>query len=236
MKHSDIDHTGLTGVGGSGGGEWDAAPASPNANDDEFDTTTASGVPAGWTGLGTADHICEDTDAPSALHIRATAVTGGNNQGVYKAWTPTNGDTVTAKISDGFTMHTGIFGLFLGAATPGIMAMVGLYGNSATTRRIQVQRYTTPTTWNAYTEQMFDATNEPAWDVSMPLYLRITYNTSTSLTFSVSQGGRLYVPVQSAYNPSMTTGSFGLFVDSNHASWKGEAFFEWVRVNWTPGS
>lgn len=222
----------------SGGGSLaDQAPASPNASDDEFETADASDPMTGWTTLQTPTSHNIHTTFAGHYYVTKTATSASTGHvGIYKAWTPSNGDTITCKLTDyAWEDVSFIRGaqLFAGETTPGKMMMIhwvqdttnGVWG------RLAVNYYTAPGTYSSAPGGISPSTLPYA-----PLYLRIRYNSSTSIDYLYSQSGLIFHPVLKAHNPGFTVGSFGLSIEPANASIDGSAAFDWVRKNWTPGT
>jgi hypothetical protein len=113
--------------------------------------------------------------------------------------------------------------LFMGAATPGKMVAIGVMSTGATH-----DLYTSPTSFNGQI-------NVRNFTLSFgtlpaPIYLKLIYNSSTSITSQVSFNGILWTTVQAAYNGSLTVGSVGFFVDSEGGG-APEALVDWIRVS-----
>ena len=214
----------------------DRVPASPNASDDEFDTTDTSDPMTGWTTLQTPTSHNINSTFPSHYYITKTATTASTGHvGIYKAWTPSNGDSITCKLTDyAWTNANYMRGgaLFIAEATPGKMMVIhwvqdtinGVYGELA------VNYYTAPGTYSSAPGAV-KRDGHPA-----PLYLRVVYNSSTSISYYFSTTGLIYKPILLAHNPGFTVGSFGLSVEPNNATYDGTAAFDWIRKNWTPGT
>lgn len=206
-------------------------PASPNAKDDEFDSTDTNNPPTGWTAMGTLTGVDINSTRKSHLYLKAAANGNYALAGIYKAWTPSAGDTVTAYLSD--HSMVGQFQkamLFVATATPGQVAgactqVVGA-GSGANMDEVNSKLYTSPSGGSLTND--FSTVGMPS-----PLYLRIVYASSTNLVIQASRGGNFWRTINS-FNPAFTVGSYGLCVSPENTTGDVEALFDWIRFNWTP--
>lgn len=207
-------------------GSADVMPASPSADDDEFDQNT-SGAPSGWTSFGTPTALDTNT-ALSHLHIQKSADAASALRGVYKAYTPSFPFTITAKVTGANAMR-GSFnaaGLYVVESTPGKLAGIEHLCNTAGVawprlgfRRVYWTNSTTPTS------------ETPLYwrDAKDPFYLRIVATNSTTTEYLFSYDGLIWISVQSGYDPGFTIGGIALAISSESASYAMEGFFDWVR-------
>jgi hypothetical protein len=202
------------------------------ANDDEFDTT-ASGLPTGWTQLGTPDAQNANTLALSHYYVKANAGTGANLKGIYKA-APSMPFTVTCKLTassqvpypwdNGNGNYAKFAILAVAEATPGkLEAISACWNNAQGSRTLEVLNWTNPTTFN----------NQPSGDAAcvqaVPIYLRLVVASSTSVTYAFSFDGLLWTTLLSAHDPGFTIGSVALAVSSEQANFAVEALYDWIR-------
>ena len=146
--------------------------------------------------------------------------------GIYKAWSPSAGSTVTCKLTDCVQARINYQrggGLFIAEATPGKMMNLWVVDNGAGPI-LGVTYYTAPGTYSSL-PGTFGAANS-AW---CPIYFRIVYNSSTSISYYFSKGGRLWTPILVNHNPAFTVGAVGLCVDTQNATRDCEAIFDWIR-------
>lgn len=208
----------------------DIVPSSPNGNDDEFDTTNSSNPITGWTAIGSLSSCNTNTTKKSHLYLNAASNAAYNLAGIYKAWSPSNGDTVTIKVSDRSWLGTfQKVGVFVGEATPG--KTFGMYIAHETNLPFipGTKQYSAPS-GGSLTNNVAAPTGS-SW---FPFYLRIVYNSSTSIQGQISLGGHFWRAIATAVNVGFTVGSYGLVVSPENTSGSVEALIDWIRFNWTP--
>jgi hypothetical protein len=212
----------------------DAPPASANAADDEFDTTDTSDPMTGWTTLQTPTAHDINSTAKSHYRVQKTAVNAATGHvGIYKAWTPAANDTITWKCTDSVSARVSFqrgFLVWVSEAAPGKMAVFGI-ADAGSGPQLLVMNYTAPGTFGSTS-----ITLGGSHSLNGPLWLRVKYVSSTSLSWYWSLNGYLFTPALTAHNPGFTIGAFGMGVDTQNATVDGEAIFDWVRKNWTPGT
>ena len=231
------------GIGGGGGGliaiqasaanrnvtGWTqhalGVPGSPDARNDEFDTNSA----ANWTQLGTPAVLQDiNSTVKSHAYLSAAQQSAYNIQGIYKAYTPTAGDTITVFLTD--LMQNGQFnmaGLCFCEATPVHVLAVGC-GWDATGAMQPFQKQ-----WTALSGGSTPSPNIVIYPSGVPIYLRHVYTSSTSVSSYWSKNGYIWNFINTA-NPGFTIGAVGLFVNCQKASLGVAAFFDFIRFNWTP--
>lgn len=211
VQHADIDHTGLTGVGGSDDPISDIFGAA--------DTDHNAADILGLTGLGTPD-VESATIVTDHYYVR-DANSGNDFCGRYMA-TPSAPFTAITKLSD-FNNRANYMkcGLFLGIATPGNMDLFGVMFNSS---RITSMERITPTTYVAGVSgsNVINALHPP-------VYLGIRVNSSSDVDYLYSFNGRIWLPYLEARNPSITIGSIGVGARAENAAPFGVAF-NFLRV------
>lgn len=229
-------------LGGGAGGPGLAAspdipPASPDAFDDEFDATDTTDPITGWTTLQTPTVIDRNSTAGSHLYLKKTASNASTaHVGVYKAWTPSAGDTITCKVtasrmeSANNYMRSGM--LFLGEATPGKLILI-TYVQDGSGPKLSVIYYTAP---GVFSSTLTTSGAAFTWGGGGTFYYRVRYNSSTSIDYMVSKDGWFYTPILVAHNPGFTIGCAGLAIDPANTVADAEAIFDWIRKNWTPGT
>lgn len=215
-------------------GSADFKPASPNAANDEFDTTDTSDPMTGWTTLSSPTAHDMNSTRKSHYYVKGpTGSTGAAQVGIYKAWTPSNGDTWTVKVS-GSTMFNDNYvrnaQFWLAETGPGkVITMNYVQGGGGA--RWEVNSYTAPGTFGSVL-----ATIGGQHTLPPPCYLRIVFNTSTDISYFVSMDGFAWTHILLNHNPSFTVAFIGMGVEASNASRQPEAYFDWIRKNWTPGS
>lgn len=208
-----------THAGGAAFTPADTEPGSPDAADDEFNTTDASDPLTGWTTMGTPTVHNIDSTVVGHYYVRKAATASIAWTGIYKARSPAF--TVTCKLTDArVNVNWNSACLFIGEATPGKIEYIG-----ARSLAIRVDSFTTPTGSGASV-----ATGPALSPGAMPLYLRIVVTSSTSVAYYYSMGGGLiWTPVLTARNPGFTVGSVGLIVEPENGTHDAEAAFDWIR-------
>lgn len=214
-------------LGAAGGGGGGGAADDPIA--DVFGTPTTAyefdAALSGWTNLGTATAQDADTTVPGHYYVNKAATGSVALTGIYRA-SPSMPFTVIAKVSD-VIAHADNYcragSLFVGEATPGKITAVEIVHNSdwyATH-----SGYTNPTTFGATV-----GTDHPLKAFAVPVYLGIVANSSTDVDLWYSFGGRVWRKRTDAHNPSLTVGSFGVYVDPESASYAIAAAFDFIRL------
>lgn len=192
----------------------DRVPASPGADDDEFDTTDSSDPMTGWTTLGSPTH---DMNSTVASHYYVTSTAGSVAlQGIYKAKSPAF--TVTCKLTE-WTYKTGTptrFGMFIAEAAPGKLESI-----SADVAKIAIDAWTNRTTFSSQPAAVAPSMNPG------PIYLRIVVASSTDVSYYWSRSGHIWNTVAANRNPGFTVGAVGLFVNPEASG--ATAIFDWIR-------
>lgn len=220
----------ILGQSGVGGGRISGLQPLVNpggGSDDEFDTTDSSDPLTGWTTMGAP--TAHDTNVSRKSHYRLSATSGGNLVGIYKAWSPSNGSMVTAQLnaaSPFTTNYQRAAFLMVGEATPGKVAAIGLTYDSGATKLV-VDLWTTPSSFGSTPGSLTITGAVVAAVLMSPIYLRIVYNSSTSLDYQFSFNGIIWTTVLGAHNPSLTVGSAGLACQYSGAS--VESYWDWIR-------
>ncbi len=194
-------------------------------NDDEFDQN-AAGTPSGWTSFNSPDTL-NTNDIKSHVHIKKNANANPQWAGIYKT-NPSTPFTMTAKITDSYLRSQWEkAGIFVGQTTPGsasnVLVILGNTYETGVGPRAAADKWTDYNTYGA------SAGGTAVDRLGMPLYIRIVANSNTSLDFYVSRGGLIWIPIVTAYNPSITIATVGLAVSPENSSNAAEAFFDWVR-------
>jgi hypothetical protein len=209
-----------TGGGGDlyGIGPADRPPGSPDADDDEFDTTDTSDPMTGWTTLGTP--TAHDIDSTLVHHYYVRKAAGGISlTGIYKARTVPF--TVTAKMSGNNVNNVQArAGIFVAQATPGKLLTLSRAQGPAT---LQGDVWTNPTTF---------ASSTTGLTIHSPhIYLRMIVASSTNVTLQASSDGVSWFTIASAVNPAMTIGAAGLCIDPGSAGDAIAATYDWIRFS-----
>ena len=197
------------------------------ANDDEFDTTDTSDPMTGWTTLQTPTAHDINSTAKSHYYVKKTATSASTGHvGIYKAWSPSAGGTVTCKMTDCIQARVNFQrggGLFIAEASPG--KMMNLWSvDAGGGALLQVTYYTAPGTYSS-APGTYGVAGQAMW----PIYFRIVYNSLTSISYYFSMSGKLWTPILVAHNPGFTVGAAGLCIDTQNATYDGEAIFDWIR-------
>lgn len=182
----------------------------------EFDDSSLSALTALGTPTAEAAHIT----IPEHYYVQ-------QNGGVGYAWvgrylTPPSAPwTAVAKLSGGNPREDfNKAGLFVGVAAPGNMDIISWGGNA---NGIVVERVT-PSAFGSTIQGAF-------WnDTAAPLYFAIRVNSSTDVDTLVSRDGFAWSKCVDSRNPSITIGSVGIAIKSEHASSPMAAAFAFLRV------
>lgn len=207
----------------------DPAPTVPGTLDDEFNGTDTSDPMAGWTTLQTPTSHDINSTVTGHYRVQKTAVnSSAGNVGIYKAWSPAAGHQIVTKITDcalSFNnFQTGAM-LFVGTATPGALECARLFYNG-TNIVVGATAYSGPGV-----PATALATVGGTWHRACPLWLRVTFNSATSIDWHYSLSGLVWNAILLARNPGFTIGSVGLAIDTQQASVDGEAIFAYIRSN-----
>ena len=209
----DVEIPGLAGSG-------DRVPASPDADDDEFDTTDTSDPMTGWTTLGTP--TAHDINSTKRSHYYVKKAAGSISLvGIYKAMSPPF--TVTACLSS-WIMAEGNAraGVFVAVASPGKIVEIGRGSDDGATLYVDI--------WSSPTA--FSSVHGSTAARSRYRYLRLVAASSTDLSALASQDGVLWEPIGTQnFNPSMTIGAAGLLIDPGASGIATEATFDWIRFS-----
>lgn len=204
-------------VPGSAG--WpDRLPASPGADDDEFDALT------GWTTLGTLDTL-NVTDFPSHLHMVRNSVDAAAIDGIYKA-APSAPFTVTAKLSDRlFYANYHFCGLMIGDGSPGkMMTFMPWYVSGVPS--------TNPSVWTNRTTRSANSDIANTYEYGHSCYLRMVVHSTTNVDVHISRDGFVWQEVANGYNPALgSIAVVGLVQGGWTAALKMESVFDWIRFS-----
>ena len=206
--------------------DYDVSPT-PTANDDEFKTAVSGSAPSGWTLFQTPTTIDADTTFKSHLYVKKTATSGATGHvGIYKAWTPGAGECYSTKITD--MVYTRVNyqrggGISIGEANP----VTGKTNNfwvvdNSSGPVLGVTHYTAAGTFSSslYTGAY------PGY--AGPIYLRIRYNSPTSVDYQFSRNGVVWTTLLN-HNPGFTVGSIALTTETANATNDSEAVWDWIR-------
>ena len=233
-----LDGTGAwstpAGSGGGGGGgfpvnydKWDpdAAPASPNAEDDEFADAAGAGAPSGWTEI---DHGAHTTVSEESYGLRLSQATHAGNSlaGVYKA-IPAGDFTMWTKVhlsglSEQNTIAAGMGLLEDATSSTGDMVTFSLHQNGTQTS-VTVETRADYATFTA-TVQNIAVTVDAGINM---VYLRIR-RTGTTYAFDFSTDGILWQRIHSG-TISFTPAQIGLLMNNENTGADAAAVFQFFR-------
>ena len=128
VKHEDIDHTGLTGVGGGGGGGWDLNLDESGASYANF--TTQSGT---WASTGTIIQQTNGTTAPARSTHNTLVPIALNTIMEVECRAPSSGQTTQSSMGMGF-----IFGTLTTPGSGSLFPMIR-WNSGATSPRVVVE-------------------------------------------------------------------------------------------------
>jgi hypothetical protein len=185
------------GGGGSDGGSLanlnvDSHPSVPDDTNDEFEETSLEGA---WSIINSTGSASVTLDGAGSVHMVADATSGDNNLALIKAldspsaaWQydfgslfMVNGSTSGGNSSAGVAVRNSANGKFV---------KFGFFQSGGSSFTLLIQRLTNLTTYSsnplatgAYPTDLFG-------DSSLPLYYRLKYDGSGTLTFQLSRSGR----------------------------------------------
>lgn len=182
----------------------DQVPASPSADDEEFDAALSGS----WTVAGTGATADANSTATSHLYISAPATASVRNIYAYKV-IPSMPFTAIAKMVDTTArIANHEVGLFLGEASPGKMETIVLRDAGSSDMDLGVQIWTNPTT---YASNAIVLPTTPGYGLHPPLYFKLAVTSSSSVRYYFSFGGLVWTEITSgARNPGFTIGSIGM--------------------------
>jgi len=224
----------LPGLAASG---W-IPPGSAGTLDDEFDTTDTSDPMTGWTTFQTPTAHDINSTALSCYYLKKTATAASTGHvGIYKSWSPSAGQFVTAGLLDCVQSMTNFQrggGIFVGETNPVTGKTLNFWiVNNGHGPAISVTEYSAAGTFTATRATYGGGTADPeAREFWTPIAFRIRYNSSTSLDFDISRSGRLWTPVLRAYNPGFTIAQTGIVLDTQQGTYDGELLMDFFRSSW----
>jgi hypothetical protein len=243
-------HSTATGGGGGGGGSGnviaqtgnveipglagspDRIPASPDADDDEFDTTT-TGVPSGWTATAnTPDADDTNTTAKSAYYTRDTGGAGDTLQGAIMA-APSIPYTVTARIMgtryrpDNSTHYSGPALVIADNSDLNgkVVVLMNIWNGGGTIQQINISRYSTGIPGGGGSASGGAAVaNINSFNA---YFLRAVVTAANNISYYASNDGLAWTLVSSGNNylSNATYIMLGTFAILTVA----EAYWDWIR-------
>lgn len=203
----------------------DRLPASPNADDEEFDAA----IDGAWTSYGAS--TAYDITVPSHLYIIAPATSSARLNGIARA-IPSMPFTVTAKLAaqtlDVAQVHYPAVGLTLREAATGKSYHVVVSDEGDTTVKIKNQ-YWSSGSGGTITNGSGTA---PASGQAMlrPVYLRWVVTDATHVRSYFSYDGMLFVPIGTAsVSPGFTFDQVGFVLYAGQLSVDLESLWDWIR-------
>lgn len=222
--------TGVKWAAAAGGWEDKVAklPASPNANDDEFNDDSFTGWTAVVPGSPASVVATESNDALSVYHpsgaagardahawvkslggasapvVIETCMRGGNLEGQ-----PSNNLFMGILFADGTAS---------GAGTQ-ILGLLDLY-----TPNVAIEKWTNYTTFSAQVTK-----NITRW-YALAIYMRLSWTAANTWKFEVSPDGISWITVQTGWSQTMTPTHYGVFV-ANGTAQPTVTTFEYFRVS-----
>jgi hypothetical protein len=180
--------------GGSGGGgnlTPDSHPSSPDASDDEFEEISLSG----WSLQNVTGSATATVDGMGDVHLLSDATSGANNFAIIKAlaspsaaWTREFGSVFMA--NGGSSPGNSSGGLCVRNSANGKYVKFGFYETGAPAFTNLIQRLTNLTTESSNPIASGGYPSAAYGNESLPLYMRLSYDGSTTLTFGLSRTGR----------------------------------------------
>lgn len=198
---------------------------------DSFDTTDTSDPMTGYTTLGSPAAHNINSFARSHYYLKAAAAASPSLDGIYRSWSPSDGDYVECWLTGHKTdIANYIAGLFIGEAGGAgkIMSLhVTMNYNAIWDSHVGVFKYTNRTTFSS---EPFASTNLRDIPHEGGIGLRWARESSSAFRFYLSWDGNLWLPHSATIDPAFTVGIVGLFCDTNSASGSGaEAIFDWLN-------
>jgi hypothetical protein len=203
----------------------DIAPA-PNGFNQEFDS-----VQLGGATMGSPTTL--DSNKTLASHLYLSGPSAASHANIGRYWpAPSAPFTVTGKLSawnaNQATVSISQFaGIFVGVATPGAFVTSEIQTPADGTVRFASYQWTNPTTFNTSRGTLAGATG---YAFKLPVYLRLTVTSSSSIAASWSFGGLVYTSIATGINPGITIASYGVFLNPGGGSAPLAAHFDWLRV------
>jgi hypothetical protein len=182
----------------------------------EFDTSSLTGL----TALSTPTVENADTTLDSHYFVQNSG--GRELCGRYLASPATPFTVITKCLNNVRIASTGesMAGLFVGEAAPGVIESIGSH-LSAGQRQVSWIRWTNPTAFGTGAVQGVLGGSD--------LWLAIVVNSTTDIDMLYSFDGKLWFPGQTAYNPAITVGSVGIFVNGEGTP-ATSAAFDYLRI------
>lgn len=179
----------------------DQLPASPSADDEEFDAalsgswTTSASTTA--TANGTPSHLLLSAPATGSVALKYTGKP-----------IPSMPFTAIAKMVDtSARLNNHETGLFLGESSPGKIEIIALRDNGSNDFGLSVQAWTNPTTVGS-TPIILPTTS--GYGFHPPLYFKLAVTSSSSVRYYFSFGGLEWTEITSgARDPGFTIGQIG---------------------------
>jgi hypothetical protein len=213
-------------------GSPDRIPASPDADDDEFDTTT-TGVPSGWTATAnTPDADDTNTTAKSAYYTRDTGGAGDTLQGAIMA-APSIPYTVTARIMgtryrpDNTTHYSGPALVIADNSDLNgkVVVLMNIWNGGSAIQQINISRYSTGIPGGGGSASGGAAVaNINSFNA---YFLRAVVTAANNISYYASNDGLAWTLVSSGNNylSNATYIMLGTFAILTVA----EAYWDWIR-------
>jgi hypothetical protein len=230
----------ILGQSGVGGARISGLQGSPDidvagTNDDEFNTTTASGsTPTGWSiTANTPTTLDVNTTRKSALYVKYTNAVGADRvAGLIKA-APSIPFTVTAKIRDATLKASNYAGAFIGLSDnsvgngKGTVWMTLWNQGTSVSRQLNLSTYTTLIPGGGGSASGGANPFALSGVAFPPCYLRIIVTAANNVAYEFSQGGDIWYTAVSgnSFLASATYVLIGCFSIGATA----EGSFDWIR-------
>lgn len=182
----------------------------------EFDSASLSGLTA------LSSPTAENANTTLAGHYYVANSGGREICGRYAASPATPFTVITKCTTNVRISSTGesMGGLFVAQGTPGVIESIGAH-LSGGQRNVSWIRWTNPTTFGTGAVQGILG--------GSPVWLAHVVNSTTDLDMLYSFDGLLWFPGVTAYDPAITIGAYGVFVNGE-GSPATAAAFEYLRV------
>lgn len=206
----------------------DILPASPSADDEEFDAALSGS----WTTFGSPTTVDANATVPSHLYIKAPVSASAQLRGIYRTL-PSAPFTVIAKCA-ATSARTGTggnmeVGLFLGNGSPGAMENFFYRDAGSSNFDFGIQVWTSPTAFSS-TPNTTPATG--GYGLHAPFWQKIVYTSATNVSYYFSMDGQLFIPLVTGRNPGITPTVLGFVVyDGAQNTYGCEALWDYMRFS-----
>lgn len=212
--------------GGSSGGSWAGTivpPASPGADDDEFDGANGVGTPPGWTLLATSGNQTI-TEANDVLSVAFDSQLSNDFNGIAKSATISTGKKVTTAVK---TLLRGNFDLVGVGFTDGTASTSNAIAATTYVASTRLEVWTG--TLQAMTGVKIDTVNRDSF--ISPLFLQLEYVSANTFSARVSPDGVSWVTYDASRSYTFTPTHMALFWSAAGGATVNIATFDFIRLS-----